>query len=94
MLFCKLNYSIILVAYIYIYKYLSASSSAVAAAAAAAFAAACFFSLIRIDFSGAIQIPGSQGWFLAASSRTKILAKNYSKSALIAEKASKMIVER
>jgi hypothetical protein len=89
MLFCKLNYSIILVAYIYIYKYLSASSSA-----AAAFAAACFFSLIRIDFSGAIQIPGSQGWFLAASSRTKILAKNYSKSALIAEKASKMIVER
>ncbi|XP_074603840.1 uncharacterized protein LOC141857262 [Brevipalpus obovatus] len=41
--------------------------------------------------NGAIQVPGSHGWFLAASSRTKILAKNYSKSALIAEETSKII---
>ena len=47
------------------------------------------FSILLI--SGAIQVPGSHGWLLAASSRTKILAKNYSKSALIAEETSKII---
>ncbi|RWS06651.1 Peroxidasin-like protein, partial [Dinothrombium tinctorium] len=39
----------------------------------------------------AIQKQGTQGWFLAASSRTKVIAKNYSKSALIAEEVSKII---
>uniref|UniRef100_T1KSA2 Uncharacterized protein n=1 Tax=Tetranychus urticae TaxID=32264 RepID=T1KSA2_TETUR len=41
--------------------------------------------------SGAIQVPGSQGWFLAAASRTKIVAKNFSRPALIAEETSKII---
>ncbi|KAI1303198.1 Peroxidasin -like protein [Halotydeus destructor] len=41
--------------------------------------------------SGAVQIPGSPGWFQAASSRTKVVAKNFSREALITEEASKII---
>ena len=41
--------------------------------------------------SGAVQIPGSAGWFQAASSRTKVVAKNFSREALVTEEASKII---
>ncbi|RWS24268.1 chorion peroxidase-like protein, partial [Leptotrombidium deliense] len=38
----------------------------------------------------AIQKQGTQGWFLAASFRTKVIAKNFSSAALIAEEVSKI----
>jgi hypothetical protein len=41
--------------------------------------------------TGAVQTPGSVGWFVAASSRTKVVAKNFSREALITEEASKII---
>jgi hypothetical protein len=44
--------------------------------------------------AGAIQTPGSVGWFIAASAKTKIIAKNYSRLALIAEEATKTLVNK
>lgn len=41
--------------------------------------------------SGAVAVPGTPGWFVAASSRTKVIAKNYSREALVSEEVSKII---
>lgn len=43
---------------------------------------------------GAVQTPGSFGWFAAASAKTKVISKNYSNSALIAEEATKLLVDK
>jgi len=40
---------------------------------------------------GAIQTPGSAGWFVAASAKTKIIAKNFSRSALVSEEATRIL---
>ncbi|XP_023215778.1 uncharacterized protein LOC111618468 [Centruroides sculpturatus] len=41
--------------------------------------------------SGAIQRPGTPEWFASASAKTKIAAKNYSRNAIVAEEATKII---
>ncbi|XP_054167499.1 peroxidasin homolog pxn-1-like [Oppia nitens] len=48
----------------------------------------------HIFSNGAIQTPGSVGWFVAASAKTKVIAKNYSRSALISEEATKLLVNK
>ena len=44
--------------------------------------------------TGVVQTPDSPGWYYAAFARTKIVAKNYSFTALILENASKLLAQR
>lgn len=44
--------------------------------------------------NGIVQTPDSPGWFYSAFARTKIVAKNYSFTALILENASKLLAQR
>ncbi|CAG0880270.1 unnamed protein product [Cyprideis torosa] len=47
----------------------------------------------KIVKSGVRQIPKSPAWFMAASAKTKVVAKNISRIALISEEATKIIAE-
>lgn len=44
--------------------------------------------------SGSRLVPGTPAWFMAASHKIKVMAKNISRIALIAEEATKIIAER
>jgi len=44
--------------------------------------------------SSARQVPGSPEWFMAASTKTKVVAKNISKVALISEEATKYLAQK
>jgi hypothetical protein len=40
------------------------------------------------------QVPKSPEWFMSASSKIKVLAKNMSRAALVAEEATKYLAKR
>lgn len=42
-------------------------------------------------FVGAVQKPGTPEWYASAISKTKVMAKNYSRMALVAEEATRKI---
>ncbi|XP_063857521.1 uncharacterized protein LOC135099026 [Scylla paramamosain] len=44
--------------------------------------------------SGARQVPGTPDWFMAASHKTKVVAKNISRIALISEEATKYTAQQ
>ncbi|XP_066966367.1 uncharacterized protein [Macrobrachium rosenbergii] len=44
--------------------------------------------------SGARQVPGTPAWFMAASHKTKVVAKNISRIALISEEATKYMAQQ
>ena len=44
--------------------------------------------------SSARQIPGTPEWFMAASTKTKVVAKNISRIALISEEATKYLAQK
>lgn len=52
------------------------------------------FSSPKLLYIGIVQTPDSPGWYYAAFARTKIVAKNYSFTALILENASKLLAQR
>lgn len=63
----------------------------------------CFINLLNDRFdvlepkiynSDARQVPKSPEWFMSASSKIKVLAKNLSRAALVAEEATKYLAKR
>jgi hypothetical protein len=48
----------------------------------------------KIYNSDARQVPKSPEWFMSASSKIKVFAKNLSRAALVAEEATKYLAKR
>ena len=48
----------------------------------------------KIYASDARQVPKSPEWFMSASSKIKVIAKNFSRAALVAEEATKYLAKR